>query len=284
MKRVFTLLTALTLMFCMNVQAGSPSLIENFNNGKVLQGQNISINDAINLTAEESQLAERLALLKGGDFEPREAKPFEFGLVPGMNLFGFGFGLNVSTGKTKFQDNNAKEPVNIGLSQSIEYQRMLCHSFALGAFLSYATSISKNRDDDFYEGDYKDVAHALLIGIIATNFWGFGSLNRGGVLASYSLGTGFTGDKSTSGDVSNKSNKTALLSLAVAAGGWVQPTPCMMFFATIGFLSYDVQFLKGSSDQKYRDHNFNVDIASWNPTIGLRFICGGKEGHREARK
>ena len=281
MKRQCTLLALFTFLLCLNTQASAPSLMENFNNGKVLTETHHTITDMMN-SGELHQFSLKDKLKVGGDWQPRPVDAFVFGLAAGMNLYGFAFGFDVFTGNSKFGDQDkVKGPAQIGLNTSLFYQRMLCHSFALGAFLTYAATVDLERDDDY---DEKNVQNYFLIGLLATYYWGFGNLNRGGVLASYSLGAGFYGDKNRFDGESDKGPKTAVLQNQIKMGGWVQPTPCLMFFAMLGVMSYEVQFQKSSSDVKFRSHDFGFDLATWSPTIGLNFICGGGEGHMESRR
>ena len=120
MKRLALLFMLLSLMIIISSQASTPGLLENYQSENVvLQNNQYSLDD---------------------DYAPIILDPFTYGLATAMNIYGVAFGLNLFTGKNKFDNsNNSKKDADIGMNTTLYYQRMLCSAFAIGALLSYDT-------------------------------------------------------------------------------------------------------------------------------------------------
>ena len=66
--------------------------------------------------------------------------------------------------------------------------------------------------------------NSLLIGVLASYFWGFGEMNRGGLLATMVFATGFTRFKDKFGDQTIKSPLSPVIQTGINFGGWVMAT------------------------------------------------------------
>ena len=199
----------------------------------------------------------------------------------GDHLFGGSFEIGYDGGKNKFEDGNEDKEKEIHISIGASYENMITDKLGIGAFISYNTEITK------FPGDIKNTQTetSLTLGPILTAYQPFGQHNRGGLFESVSINGGIIRDKWTYDDETTKNPLGGVIGVDVRIGGFVQPTPNLVFMGSVGMFHYGAEFMsfdedKGSSPDMVTQH-VDFGLQYMNIQIGVNYVLDADDRRKD---